>query len=115
MERVRSYLAQVQAYRASGKKAKVWAAEHGVALRSLASWCAHAARWQAKLDGVVQPGQTGSSQFVRAVMAPALTLTPHASVRIELLAGPQALALHWPLAHTRELAQWLAALREARP
>jgi RecA-family ATPase len=39
---------------ASGQKASQWAAEHGVPLRSLASWCAHAARWQARLDGVTE-------------------------------------------------------------
>ena len=46
-------LEQVAAYRASGQKAKAWAQANGVPLRALASWCAHARRWQARLDGVV--------------------------------------------------------------
>jgi len=48
-------LGHVAAYRASGKKASQWASEHGVPLRLLASWCAHAGRWQARLDGVSLP------------------------------------------------------------
>jgi hypothetical protein len=42
-QRMQDYLEHVAAYRASGKKAAQWATEHGVPLRSLASWCA---RWR---------------------------------------------------------------------
>ena len=45
-------LQRVAAYRAFGQKANVWAQANGWAVRELASWCAHAARWQARLDGV---------------------------------------------------------------
>ena len=38
---------QVQAYRASGMKAKAWAEANGVPLGTLGSWCAHYGRWQA--------------------------------------------------------------------
>ena len=58
-------LEQVAAYRASGQKAKAWAEAHGVALGTLGSWCAHAGRWRAKLEGVVAgrspaPGRAAS-------------------------------------------------------
>ena len=42
----------MQAYRASGLRAKVWVEANGVSLRSLQSWCGHAGRWRARLDGV---------------------------------------------------------------
>ena len=46
-ERLERCLEQVQADRASGLKAKVWAQANGVSLLSLLSlqsWCAHAGR-----------------------------------------------------------------------
>ena len=102
-------LEQVAAYRASGQKANLWAQANGIAMRELASWCAHARRWQARLDGVsvgvsALPGPSG---FVAARVATQATASP--TVRVELNAGSVRLQLHWPLAHTRELA---ALLRE---
>jgi len=102
---------QVEAYRASGMKAKVWAEANGVALGTLGSWCAHYQRWQAKRDA--GPGGAGAEHpttrptgFVAARLAlPAIA----SSVRIEVNAGAARLELHWPLAHARELA---ALLRE---
>ena len=101
-------LERVAAYRASGQKAKAWAEANGVPLGTLGSWCAHARRWQVRLDGVsAEPSlATGPSGFVAARVAPSAA---SASVRIELSAGTARLDLHWPLAHTRELA---ALLRE---
>jgi len=111
-ERMKGCLEQVAAFRASGQKASVWAEAHGVAPRALASWCAHSRRWQARLDGIsVEPGlarSARSSGFVAARVA--LSGAP-SSVRVELSAGSARLELHWPLAHTRELA---ALLRERR-
>ena len=51
-QRVQRCLGQVKAYRESGQKAAVWAAANGVRMKELASWCAHAGRWQDRLDGV---------------------------------------------------------------
>jgi hypothetical protein len=101
-------LEQVAAYRASGQKAKAWAEANGIPMRSLASWCAHARRWQARLDGVNagRSAASKSSGFVAARVAPGAA---SASVRVELNAGATRIELHWPLAHTRELA---ALLRE---
>jgi hypothetical protein len=104
-------MAQVAAYRASGLKAKAWAQANGVPLGTLGSWCAHYRRWQARLDGGVsagaEPATTRPSGFVAArVAAPAMV----PSVRIELSAGAAGLELHWPLAHTRELAVLLREL-----
>ena len=101
-------LERVTAYRASGQKAKAWAEANGVPMRSLASWCAHSRRWQERLDGVsgAPSAAPKSSGFVAARVAPSAAST---SVRIELNAGTTRLELHWPLAHTRELA---ALLRE---
>jgi hypothetical protein len=101
-------LERVAAYRASGQKAKAWAEANGVPLGTLGSWCAHARRWQARLDGLsAEPSPTTRpSGFVTARVAPSAA---PASVRIEVSAGPARLDLHWPLAHTRELA---ALLRE---
>ena len=103
-------LEQVAAYRVSGLKAKAWAAANGVALGTLGSWCAHARRWQARLDGVSAGSSPAarSSGFVAARVAPSDAL-PSTSVRVELNTGSARLELHWPLAHTRELA---ALLRE---
>lgn len=101
-------LEQVAAYRASGQKAKVWAQANGVKLAMLQSWCTHARRWQARLDGVIaEPvASPKPSGFVAARVAPSSALS---SVRVELSAGGTRLDLHWPVAHTRELA---ALLRE---
>lgn len=99
---------QVEAYRASGMKAKVWAEANGVPLGTLGSWCAHYQRWQAKRDGgaSAEPSTSRPSGFVAArVLLPAMA----SSVRIEVNAGAARLELHWPLAHARELA---ALLRE---
>ena len=107
-QQVERCLEQVAAYRASGLKAKTWAAANGVPLGTLGSWCAHARRWQAKLDGGAgaEP-TTRPSGFVAARVAPLAAAA--SSVRVELNAGSARLELHWPLAHTRELA---ALLRE---
>ena len=97
-------LEQVAAYRASGQKASVWSEENGVPLRALSSWCAHAARWRARLDGVVPaPAARSSAGFVAARMPEA----DAPSVRVELDAGASRIQLHWPLSHTRDLAAWL--------
>ena len=102
-------LERVAAYRASGQTARAWAEANGVAMRTIASWCAHSRRWQARLEGGSAGPSAGprSSGFVAARVA-ASAASP-ASVRIELNAGAARLELHWPLAHTRELA---ALLRE---
>ena len=100
-------LQQVAAFRASGQKASVWAEANGVPPRALASWCAHSRRWQARLDGVEPLATTRSSGFLAARVAPSAAST---SVRVELSAGGARLELHWPLAHTRELAALLQEL-----
>lgn len=106
-QRVQDCLEQVAAFRASGQKANVWADANNVPLRTLASWCAHARRWQARLDGVeLPPPAVRAGGFVAARVAAG---AGESSVRLELNAAGARLDLHWPLAHTRELA---ALLRE---
>lgn len=107
-QRMERCLEQVAAYRASGLKASAWAEANGVATRSLASWCAHARRWQDRLDGV-STGATPAprpSGFVAARVAPGAAST---AVRVGLGMGSARLELHWPVAQMRELA---ALLRE---
>jgi hypothetical protein len=107
-QRMEHCLVQVAAYRASGQKSEQWALANGVKPRELASWCAHAKRWQAILDGVaVAPlARRPPSGFVAA----SLPLSASAgTVRVELQAGTSRVDLHWPLTHTAELA---ALLRE---
>ena len=61
-QRLERCLETVAAFRASGVKAKEWAPANGVALLELQSWCAHARRWQARLDeadGVAPGGVAG--------------------------------------------------------
>lgn len=108
-QRMESCLQQVAAYRASGQKGRVWAEANGVLPRALASWCAHAQRWQARLDGVSAGPASAprSGGFVVARVAPAAASS---SVRLELNAGGSRLDLHWPLSHTRELAGLLREL-----
>ena len=102
-------LEQVAAYRASGQKSRVWAEANGVPAGTLQSWCAHARRWQARLDGQsAEPSASSKpSGFVAARVVPSAA---PASVRLELSAGGARLDLHWPLAHTRELATLLREL-----
>lgn len=112
--RLERCLQQVAAYRASGQKASVWSEANGVPLRALSSWCAHARRWQALLDGVTyEPAaarkSTGSGFVAAGVASAPAPAAATASVRMELQAGATRVLLHWPLAHARELA---ACLRE---
>ena len=100
-ERVQKCLEVVAAYRASGHKSKVWAAANGVSKRSLASWCAHSRRWQARLDGVSATPGVKTTGFVAVHVAPG---GASATVRIEMNPGGTRLDLHWPLSRTRELA-----------
>ena len=107
-ERMERCLEQVAAYRGSGLKGNAWAEANGVPLRALSSWCAHAQRWRARLDGVavsalMSPPASKVSGFVAARVPGAIAST----VRIELNAGSTRVELHWPVAHARELAAWL--------
>jgi hypothetical protein len=101
-EKIERCLEQVAAYQASGLKANAWAQANDVPVRAIASWCAHARRWRAQLDGVavVAPKVSG---FVAARVPAAVTAT----VRIEPHAGSTRVELHWPVGNTRELAAWL--------
>ena len=106
-QQMHSCLETVAAYRASGQRVPEWAPANGISARALASWCSHAGRWQAKLDGVrSEPvarknagGNTGSG-FVAASLPP----STGAIVRVEIQSGATRVQLHWPLGHTRELA-----------
>lgn len=116
-ERMDKCMEQVRAYRASGMKAKAWAEANGVPLGMLGSWCAHYARWQARLDAssgssgnaASTPSATRPAGFVAARVAPPGAGTG-AAVRIELKTGMVSLDLHWPLAHTAELVTLLSEL-----
>jgi hypothetical protein len=108
-QQIEACLAKVTAFRASGQTAADWCDASGVNLRELAGWSAHAGRWRARLDGVsagvaAAPKPSG---FVAARVAPSAAAT---SVRVELTAGAARLELHWPVAHTRELAVLLREL-----
>ena len=113
-QRLERCLETVAAFRASGVKAKEWAPGNGVALLELQSWCAHARRWQARLDeadGVAPGGVAGVGGaaaprgFVAARLAGSARLAAPAaaSVRLELGAGAGRVELHWPLAHVAAL------------
>ena len=107
-ERLERCLEQVATYRASRLKAKVWAQANGVSLLALQSWCAHAGRWRARLDGVEALPPVRPSGFVAARLSPAAPRpTELPSVRLDIGAGAGRVELHWPLAHSRELASWL--------
>lgn len=95
-------LERVAAYRASGQRSQQWALANGVKPHELASWCAHAGRWQAKLDGVVLPPAACKPPI--AFVAARVPASASALVRIELQTGAARLEFHWPLAHTFELA-----------
>ena len=105
-ERMERCLEQVGAYRASGLKGNAWAQANGVPLRVLSSWCAHAQRWQARLDGVAVSARAPKvGGFVAARVPPQM----NATVQVELHTGATRVELHWPVAHMVELA---ALLRE---
>ena len=107
-EQMQRCLDVVAAYRASGQKGKVWAQANGVPERSLASWCAHARRWQARLDGVAPAPRPLPSGFVAAHPAPDAAAS--ATVRMQMRCGAAQLELHWPLARTAELATLMREL-----
>ena len=104
-QRMEQCLASVAAYQASGQRSAQWATANGVKPRELAGWCAHARRWQAKLDGV--PFEPSLPKTASGFMSATLPARLAAAVRIEIAAGATRVQLHRPLAHTRELARWL--------
>lgn len=109
---IRRCLEQVEAYRASGLKAGQWSQANGVPLRLLASWCAHANRWRAQLEGKepadrIRGPAAGSVQAPSSFVAASLpTFAVAATVRV-CLPGAGGVEVHWPLSHTAELATWL--------
>ena len=103
-ERLERCLEQVAAYRASGLKGNAWAQAHGVPLRALSSWCAHAQRWQVRLNGV---SASTSAPKVGGFVAARVPGAVAATVRIELQAGSTRVELHWSVANARDLAAWL--------
>lgn len=109
-QRIERCLERVTAYRASGQKAKVWAAANGVSVRELASWCAHARRWRASLEGVVLEPATRPAAGAGFVAAGLPSASVAATVRVEVTVGTASVALHWPTSHGRELAAWLREL-----
>jgi hypothetical protein len=107
--RMERCLEQVRAYQGSDMKAKAWAEANDVPLRALSSCCAHAQRWQSRLEGVgVAARGSKDSGFVdhTHVAARAMAATA-ATVRIELRAGSTGVEPHWPIANARDLAVWL--------
>ena len=103
-ERMERCLEQVAAYRGSGLKGNAWAEANGVPLRALSSWCAHAQRWQARLDGV---SVSAPAPRVGGFVAARVPAASAATVRIELHSGSTRVELYWPVANARELATWL--------
>jgi hypothetical protein len=61
---MRRCLDVVASYRVSCQKAKALAQAPGVPEHKLASWCASARRWQARLDGVTHTLKSQSRSFV---------------------------------------------------
>ena len=98
----------VAVYRASGQKGRVWAQANGVSERSLASWCAHARRWQARLDGVAHTPKSPPRGVVAAPLAPVDARS--ATVRMQMPCGATRLDLHWPLVLTAERASLMRKL-----
>jgi hypothetical protein len=93
----------VAEYRASGQKCGVWAAAHGMSAPGLSSWCNHAAKWQAMIDGVdvVAPASVKPKGFVAARISAQGDAN---SVRVELFAKTTRIEMQWPVSHTGELA-----------
>ena len=108
-EQMQRCLEVVAAYRASAQKSKVWVEANGVPERSLASWCAHSRRWQARLDGVSAGSASRPSGFVAAHVRPCAA---SATVRIQMTCGGTRIDLHRPLAPTRELAALMRQLSQ---
>ena len=106
-EKIERCLEQVAAFQASGLKANAWAQANGVPLRALSSWCAHARRWRAWLDGVVLPAKAVKAGGFVAARVPSVAAAIAATVRVEMQAGSSRIELHWPVANGRELAAWL--------
>ena len=71
---------QVEAYRASGMKAKVWAEANGVPLGTLGSWCAHYRRWQAKRNA--GPGGASVEHPTTRLWAPVRSCLKSADLKI---------------------------------
>lgn len=102
-QRMEYCLAQVAAYRASGQKAQAWSLANGIKLRELASWCAHAKRWRAVVDGVTVESavrKPGAGFVAARLPMPSVGGT----VRVELHGAASRVDLHWPVSNVAELA-----------
>jgi hypothetical protein len=103
-QRMEYCLGQVAAYRASGQKSEAWALANGVKPRELASWCSHAQRWRAMLDGVAVAPARRKAATTGFVAARLPLPSVGGTVCIELHAGASRMELHWPLSSMAELA-----------
>ena len=105
-ERIERCLAVVAEYEATGHKAADWAAANGISIGNLASWCAHAGRWRARLGLQGPPNREvqASAHFVRAALPAA---SKAATVRVEWPVAGGTATLHWPMSHVGELGRWL--------
>ena len=74
----------------------MWAAANGVRMKDLTSWCAHAGRWQDRLDGVGREAPPREGGFVAASISAPLAGSAgrDAWVRIEPQADATKLELH---------------------
>lgn len=119
-QRVLRCLEVVDAYKASGMKAGLWSAANGVSVRELASWCAHARRWRAWLQGEALPPRRRRSSaevtqatssmglgFVALPMTGGTAAAAGGEVRLQWPMAQRTVSLHWPMSHLRELATWL--------
>jgi hypothetical protein len=116
-ERISGQLGVVRRWRESGQKMTLWASANGVDAKHLMGWAGSEKRWQQRLAQSREQAQPKPKGFVAAgsCAAQALPTVPadaHAlgspCVRIEC-AGC-AVVLHWPLAHSQELASWLKSM-----
>jgi hypothetical protein len=105
-EQIERCLQAVLAYKSSGQKASEWCAANGISVGDLSSWCCHAQRWQAKLDGKT-PEPRGQVRSSGGFVAARLPASAPSTVRIEAGASGFAVVLHWPVSHARELAGWV--------
>ena len=91
----------VAAFRASGQRADEWAQGKAMSVRALSSWCAHAARWQATLEGVAIQPVPRRKPVVGGFVAARVPPSTNEVVLMELQAGQTPVQLNWPLGHAR--------------
>ena len=100
LQKIQEQLGELDAYHASGQRAKRWAQDRGLSLGVLSSWLSHEKRWRELLED--EGGERPGIEFFR-MRRESCDVAAHEHIRVEV----GGVMLHWPLNRYEHLCEWL--------